>query len=115
MGKKVIKQLEAPTPELTSESAYVVGKVFMNGGSQAIRIPAAMRFDTDEVRISFDEESGTVLIRPMDKESMKAAFIDQVKALTKEEREEIKAMARKRDTSKASINQDVALFFGDSE
>ena len=115
MGKKVIKQLEAPTPGLTNESAYVVGKVFMNGGSQAIRIPAAMRFDTDEVRISFDEESGTVLIRPMDKESMKAAFIAQVKALTKEERDEIKAMARKRDTSKASINQDVALFFGDSE
>jgi antitoxin VapB len=115
MGKKVIKQLEAPTPGLTNESAYVVGKVFMNGGSQAIRIPAAMRFDTDEVRISFDEESGTVLIRPMDKESMKASFIHQVKALTKEERDEIKAMARKRDTSKARINKDVALFFGDSE
>jgi virulence-associated protein VagC len=115
MSKKVIKQLEAPTPELINESAYVVGKVFMNGGSQAIRIPAAMRFDTDEVRISFDEESGTVLIRPMDKESMKAAFIDQVRALTKEERDEIKAIARKRDTSLASINTDVALFFRDSE
>ena len=115
MGKKVIKQLEAPTPGLTNESSYVVGKVFMNGGSQAIRIPAAMRFDTDEVRISFDEESGTVLIRPMDKESMKASFIDQVKALTKEERDEIKTLGRKRDTSKARINKDVALFFRDSE
>jgi virulence-associated protein VagC len=115
MSKKVIKQLEAPTPELINESAYVVGKVFMNGGSQAIRIPAAMRFDTDEVRISFDEESGTVLIRPMDKESMKASFIAQVKALTKEERDEIKSLALKRDTSMASINKDVALFFRDSE
>jgi hypothetical protein len=51
----------------------------------------------------------------MDKESMKAAFIDQVRALTKEERDEIKAIARKRDTSLASINTDVALFFRDSE
>ena len=115
MSKKVIKQIEAAVPELTKESASVVGKVFMNGGSQAIRIPAAMRFDTDEVRISFDEESGAVVIRPMDKESLKAAFIAQVKALTKVERDEIKTLGRKRDTSKARINKDVALFFRDSE
>ncbi len=115
MSKKVIKQLEAATPELTKESASVVGKVFMNGGSQAIRIPAAMRFDTDEVRISFDEESGTVLIRPMDKASMKAAFMAQVEALTKEELDEIKTLGRKRDKSMARINPDVAKFFRDSE
>lgn len=115
MSKKVIKQLETATPELNNESASVVGKVFMNGGSQAIRIPAAMRFETDEVRISFDEDTGTVLIRPMDKESMKAAFIAQVKALTKEELDEIKNLGRKRDTSMARINPDVAKFFRDSE
>jgi virulence-associated protein VagC len=115
MSKKVIKQLDAATPELSKESASVVGKVFMNGGSQAIRIPASMRFDTDEVRISFYEESGAVVIRPMDKESLKAAFMARVKALTKEDRDEIKTLARKRNTSMARINPDVAKFFRDSE
>jgi hypothetical protein len=51
----------------------------------------------------------------MDKESLKAAFMARVKALTKEDRDEIKTLARKRNTSMARINPDVAKFFRDSE
>jgi antitoxin VapB len=37
-------------------------KVFMNGRSQAVRIPAAFRFDTDEVFIRRDPETGDVVL-----------------------------------------------------
>jgi len=37
-------------------------KLFMNGRSQAVRLPAAYRFDCDEVFISRDTETGDVLI-----------------------------------------------------
>lgn len=37
-------------------------KTFMNGGSQAIRIPAECRFDSPEVYLTYDEETGTVTL-----------------------------------------------------
>jgi len=37
-------------------------KTFMNGGSQAIRIPAECRFDDPEVYLTYDTETGTVSI-----------------------------------------------------
>lgn len=37
-------------------------KLFMNGRSQAIRLPAAYRFDGDEVYIRRDPETGDVVI-----------------------------------------------------
>jgi antitoxin VapB len=37
-------------------------KVFMNGRSQAVRLPAAFRFDTDEVFIRRDPETGDVVL-----------------------------------------------------
>ena len=36
-----------------------VAKVFMTGRSQAVRIPAGSRFDTDEVLIRRDAATGT--------------------------------------------------------
>jgi len=37
-------------------------KLFMNGRSQAVRLPANFRFDCDEVYISRDPETGDVVI-----------------------------------------------------
>lgn len=37
-------------------------KTFMNGGSQAIRIPAECRFDDPEVYLTYDTETGSVTI-----------------------------------------------------
>ena len=93
----------------------VVGKVFMNGGSQAIRIPASMRVPTEQVRISFDPVSGIIILEPMDRDALKAAFIAQIRSLTKAERDEIKAMEFKRDNALIRINPAVAEFFKDAE
>ena len=41
-------------------------KVFMTGRSQAVRLPRAYRFDTDEVRIE-RQPDGAVLLRPRPK------------------------------------------------
>lgn len=37
-------------------------KVFVNGRSQAVRLPAAFRFDTDEVFIRKDPVTGDVIL-----------------------------------------------------
>jgi len=39
-----------------------VAKLFMNGRSQAVRLPAAYRFDTQEVFIRQDPETGDVIL-----------------------------------------------------
>ena len=37
-------------------------KLFMNGRSQAVRLPAAFRFDVEEVFIRRDPETGDVIL-----------------------------------------------------
>ena len=37
-------------------------KIFMNGRSQAVRLPAAFRFEAEEVYIRRDPESGDVIL-----------------------------------------------------
>lgn len=39
-------------------------KVFMNGRSQAVRLPAEFRFETSEVFIRRDPRSGDVILSP---------------------------------------------------
>jgi antitoxin VapB len=39
-------------------------KLFKNGRSQAVRLPAEFRFDGDEVFISRDETTGDVILSP---------------------------------------------------
>jgi antitoxin VapB len=39
-----------------------VAKIFVNGRSQAVRLPLAYRFDTDEVFIRKDPETGDVIL-----------------------------------------------------
>ncbi|KXW58026.1 antitoxin [Ferrovum myxofaciens] len=45
-----------------------VAKLFLNGRSQAVRLPVAYRFDTKEVFIRQDTETGDVILsrKPMD-------------------------------------------------
>lgn len=48
-----------------------VAKIFTNGRSQAVRLPAAFRFDSKEVFIRQDEETGDVILsrKPADWDS----------------------------------------------
>ncbi|MCP1203855.1 MULTISPECIES: antitoxin [Acetobacter] len=39
-------------------------KIFMTGRSQAVRLPAAYRFDTPEVTIRRDPRTGDVILSP---------------------------------------------------
>jgi antitoxin VapB len=49
-----------------------VAKIFMTGRSQAVRLPAAFRFDTKEVYVRRDEVTGDVILsrRPVDWEEL---------------------------------------------
>lgn len=69
-------------------------KVFMSGHSQAVRLPAAFRFDTDEVFIHRDPITGDVVLstRPSSWEGLFAA-LDIAKApddfLSEDERRQV--------------------------
>ncbi len=39
-----------------------VAKLFRNGGSQAVRLPAEFRFEGDEVYVTRNEETGDVIL-----------------------------------------------------
>ena len=41
-------------------------KIFMNGRSQAVRLPAEFRFDGDEVLIRRDEKTGDIILSEKD-------------------------------------------------
>ena len=55
-----------------------VAKVFKNGRSQAVRLPAAYRFEADEVYIRRDPETGDVILstRPRSFDRFFAALAD---------------------------------------
>jgi antitoxin VapB len=54
-----------------------IAKLFMNGRSQAVRLPAAFRFDAEEVFIRRDPVSGDVILsrRPPNWDSFFAALV----------------------------------------
>lgn len=49
-------------------------RIFKNGGSQAIRIPAQWRFDSEEVFVRFDEQLNALVITERDPKPMQAFF-----------------------------------------
>ncbi|MBT9586962.1 AbrB/MazE/SpoVT family DNA-binding domain-containing protein [bacterium] len=55
-----------------------VAKLFINGRSQAVRLPAAYRFDTKQVFIRRDPETGDVMLsrRPADWDDFFSALKD---------------------------------------
>ena len=110
MSKKVIQKAPATVSE-----ERVTAKLFMNGGSQAVRIPAKWKFDSDTVELTFDPENRTIRISNQTREEAKAAFIALVKSLTEEEREEIKNWKLPRDLEVPTVRPEVAEFFGDNK
>lgn len=67
-------------------------KLFRNGGSQAVRLPAEFRFDgVDEVRIWRDEKTGDVVLSAR-KRTMKE-FIEYCRQLGPLTPEEIEALS----------------------
>jgi antitoxin VapB len=57
----------------------VMSRVFNNGNSQAVRIPAEFRLDTDRVQITRTEQ-GDLLIQPV-RQARGAAVLDALQAL----------------------------------
>jgi virulence-associated protein VagC len=110
MSKKVIRKVTAAVAE-----ERVTTKLFMNGGSQAVRIPAKWKFESDTVELTFDPETHTIRISSQTREEAKAAFIALVKSLTEEEREEIKNWKLSRDLAVPTVRPEVAEFFKDKE
>jgi antitoxin VapB len=57
-------------------------KLFINGGSQAVRLPAEFRFDGAEVFIRRDPRSGDVVLSPKHRKSWSSfvALRDQLRA-----------------------------------
>jgi len=53
-----------------------VAKLFMNGRSQAVRLPAEFRFDSEEVFIHRDDTTGSVVLssKPSDWNGLIAAI-----------------------------------------
>ena len=72
----------------------LVSRVFMNGNSQAVRIPQEFRLDTARVEISRNEQ-GDLVIHPLPADRGAAllealsAFDDEFVALLEEDRREI--------------------------
>ncbi len=52
-------------------------KIFMNGRSQAVRLPKEFRFEDDEVSIRREGES--VILEPIRKDSWPKGFFDEVR------------------------------------
>ena len=66
-------------------------KLFRNGSSQAVRLPAEFRFAGDEVRIRRDPETGEVVLSPI------TASWDEFFAQRKRTPERRGFLARRRD------------------
>jgi virulence-associated protein VagC len=52
----------------------VLTTLFKNGGSQAMRIPAAFRFEGDTVDVEWDETLKALIVRPSQSERMNSFF-----------------------------------------
>ncbi len=78
------------SPPSNLKSVPKTAKVFMNGRSQAVRLPKQFRFDTDEVYIRQDEKTGDVILskRPNDW----SEFLEAQKQLTDEDIAELDDM-----------------------
>lgn len=51
-----------PKPKASPTTGIQKAKVFRNGRSQAVRIPAEFRFNTDEVFVRRDEQTGDLIL-----------------------------------------------------
>jgi virulence-associated protein VagC len=86
MKKSVIRKI---AEEAIRSDEGVLGKLFMNGGSQAIRIPAEMRFAGEQVRISYNKEFEAVVITKITREELKQQFIRELREASDAEKAEL--------------------------
>jgi antitoxin VapB len=86
--------------------ATLTTRVFNNGNSQAVRIPAEFRLDTDRVSITRNE-SGDLVIHPLRAERG-AALLDALRALSEIDEEFIVALQTDR-TSQQPMQEREAL------
>lgn len=61
-----------------------VAKLFMNGGSQAVRLPAEFRFEEDEVYVRRDERTGDVVLSSKPRPATLEHFFERVGDLEEE-------------------------------
>ena len=114
MSKKVIRKVatgEANPPE------PVRTKLFVNGGSQAVRLPAKWKLETDDVEITFDDESKTFHIRGVSRQEKKEEFLAMIRKMTPAEKAEVKATFAnfKRDTTPWQPSKELAAFMKENE
>jgi antitoxin VapB len=64
-----------PVPEVR------IAKLFRNGASQAVRLPAEFRFEGDEVFVSRDERTGDVVLSAKPGARAWADFFDLMKTI----------------------------------
>jgi antitoxin VapB len=74
-------------------------KLFKNGRSQAVRLPAEFRFEGDEVQIRRDPETGDVILSPLNKSvaDWLEAHERLLASMTEEERKELEEFMADRD------------------
>jgi antitoxin VapB len=63
-ASKPARKLKAPAKPLPP-SSWQTAKVFKHGGSQAVRLPKAFRFETDEVLIMREDDHLVVREKPV--------------------------------------------------
>lgn len=81
-------------------------RVFTNGNSQAVRIPAEFRLDTDRVHISRNEQ-GDLIIHPL-RSDRGAALLEALRALNEADSEFLEALEVDQ-ASKQPVQQREAL------
>ncbi len=62
-------------------SKVLVAKLFMNGASQAVRLPAEFRFEGNEVYISRDDQTGDVVLSKRPGSKAWTAFFEMLETL----------------------------------
>lgn len=61
---KSLKSVKEPkTLDVNSGSIVKYGKIFNNGGSQAIRIPAEYKFDSNVKEVSIEKKDNYIIIK----------------------------------------------------
>lgn len=79
-----------------SAMATLTTRVFNNGNSQAVRIPAEFRLDTDRVRISRNEQ-GDLVLHPL-RAARGAALMQALQALHEVDADFISVLEAERET-----------------
>jgi antitoxin VapB len=65
-------------------SKMMTAKLFRNGGSQAVRLPAEFKFDGEIVYIRHGDRAGEVVLSSRDEDGALARFLERVSELEEE-------------------------------